>query len=223
MKYSAGGHPATRLISQPAGAVLAWVAWRAGLSPNAVTTLAASLSTVGALAYATLPGGFVSIFICILLTQLAYALDCADGQLARATGRSSRLGAWWDVYCDYLALSTLAFAILFRFQRFSHEYDFMIVPCVLFFMFGRIGSLYSSTMARVWVGKDAGEGTVGLLRNTVRAMIDTTVTLFAVCVLRDSPRVLAAYLVIVGGLYCLHGLFVGYRAAAYRQAMPGSQ
>ena len=43
--------------------------------------------------------------------QLAYAFDCADGQLARVTGRTSSNGARLDVLCDVAAQIGLVTAL----------------------------------------------------------------------------------------------------------------
>jgi phosphatidylglycerophosphate synthase len=43
--------------------------------------------------------------------QVAYALDCADGQLARVTGRASAAGARVDVLCDVAAQIALVAAL----------------------------------------------------------------------------------------------------------------
>ena len=43
--------------------------------------------------------------------QLAYALDCADGQLARVTGQTSPAGARVDVLCDVAAQIALVTAL----------------------------------------------------------------------------------------------------------------
>src|SRR5690606_10341450 len=43
--------------------------------------------------------------------QVAYALDCADGQLARVTGRGSPAGARVDVLCDVAAQIALVTAL----------------------------------------------------------------------------------------------------------------
>jgi phosphatidylglycerophosphate synthase len=44
--------------------------------------------------------------------QLAYVLDCADGQVARATGRTSEAGARLDVLCDYAVHSSIVCALV---------------------------------------------------------------------------------------------------------------
>jgi len=57
--------------------------------------------------------------IALLAWQLAYALDCADGQLARVTGRASPAGGRLDVLCDVaaqigLVTSLSAVAVAYR-------------------------------------------------------------------------------------------------------------
>jgi len=42
---------------------------------------------------------------------VAYAFDCADGQVARAAGRGSHLGARLDVLCDFAIHSSIAIAV----------------------------------------------------------------------------------------------------------------
>jgi phosphatidylglycerophosphate synthase len=44
--------------------------------------------------------------------QLAYVLDCADGQVARATGRTSEAGARLDVLCDYAVHCSIVCALV---------------------------------------------------------------------------------------------------------------
>jgi phosphatidylglycerophosphate synthase len=45
------------------------------------------------------------------LWQLGYALDCADGQLARVTGQTSAAGARLDVFCDIAGQAVLAIVV----------------------------------------------------------------------------------------------------------------
>ncbi|MFD0823934.1 CDP-alcohol phosphatidyltransferase family protein, partial [Micromonospora zhanjiangensis] len=49
--------------------------------------------------------------VALLAWQLAYALDCADGQLARVTGQGSPAGARVDVLCDVAAQIALVAAL----------------------------------------------------------------------------------------------------------------
>lgn len=218
LRFSFGGHPLTAVFSQRLGAVLAWTAAHAGLRPNAVTLLALLSSLAGAAAYASLPPGFDAAALCIVLTQLGYALDCADGQLARATGTTSRLGGWLDVYCDYLVVVALSMAVVQHLLTADSQIPTGALLCVLLFTFGRAGSLHSSTMARIWRSSEGAGADVqrGMVRKLFVLLIDTPTTLFVVCVLRDHPQPLLAFLLISGGLYVAHGIYVGTSAARGR-------
>ena len=55
-----------------------------------------------------------SLFWVFALGQLAYLLDCADGQLARATGQQSTFGAFLDKGID-IAGTDLVFGGVFAF------------------------------------------------------------------------------------------------------------
>lgn len=94
----------TRQLSYRLGAVLALIAARIGLSPHMVTILSFLTGVGGALIVAmqpALPLPLAGIFLFITL-HLAYAFDCADGVLARATRRTSLSGALLDKCGDLL-------------------------------------------------------------------------------------------------------------------------
>ncbi|MFC3503382.1 CDP-alcohol phosphatidyltransferase family protein [Micromonospora krabiensis] len=114
-----GGGLFSESISQWIGASFAVAAHRLGLRPTALTLtnlvlgLATSV-TVVALA-APVARGDVPAWVVGLLAlvgwQVAYALDCADGQLARVTGQGSAAGARVDVLCDVAAQIALVAAL----------------------------------------------------------------------------------------------------------------
>lgn len=106
-------------FSQRLGAGFAVLAYRLGLSPTALTMgnlvlgLAASVAVValaGPVADGRVPAWVVGL-IALVGWQVAYALDCADGQLARVTGRRSPAGARVDVLCDVAAQIALVTAL----------------------------------------------------------------------------------------------------------------
>ncbi|MEV0651199.1 CDP-alcohol phosphatidyltransferase family protein [Phytomonospora sp. NPDC050363] len=98
----------TQIVNQRIGAYCALAAHRLGLAPTMVTLINLVLGlAVSALLVATAPAmadGRVSPVLMGLLAlvvwQFAYSLDCADGQLARVTGRSSPAGAKVDILAD---------------------------------------------------------------------------------------------------------------------------
>lgn len=208
LNYIAGGHPLTQVLSQRIGAVLAWGVQVIGLTPNQTTVLAGLIMTAGAWLFANAGSSLANIAVITLLLQLAYAADCADGQLARATKRGSERGAWWDVFMDFYAINLLSFAILYFLLK--HQVDVAVaLSAVMFFTIGRNLSLFSSTLARSSGG--SSEDKVSAPQFIARLLIDTSVVLFLLAVLRCWPTLLLMYLYGMAGLFILHALYVGLR------------
>jgi len=88
-------YPVTRFVYRPLSTRIASVLARTGISPITVTWF----STATALGGAVLLGGRFYI-AGALVTFVAELADCADGDLARATGRSSAVGAFMDSVLD---------------------------------------------------------------------------------------------------------------------------
>jgi len=99
-KPSAGVSLYSRFVNRPLGRVLAAAAASARFSPNLVTALSA-LTTLAALAIVALVKvGVIAGLSVALLLVLAFALDSADGQVARLTGTGSLAGEWLDHVVD---------------------------------------------------------------------------------------------------------------------------
>src|SRR4051812_24567831 len=85
-----------RFVNRKAGGLLAVVAFRAGLTPTQVTAMSAACATAGIAGLALLePSVWLGVCIAVALC-LGYALDSADGQLARLQGGGSLAGEWLD-------------------------------------------------------------------------------------------------------------------------------
>jgi phosphatidylglycerophosphate synthase len=114
-----GGGLFTETINQRVGAYTAVAAHRLRLAPSALTLinlflgLAASV-LVTALAPAAARGDVPAWLLglgALLAWQVAYSLDCADGQLARVTGMAGPAGARVDILCDVAVQISLVTAI----------------------------------------------------------------------------------------------------------------
>lgn len=114
-----GGGLFSEAISQWLGAAIAMAAERLGLRPTVLTLTnlvlglavsAAVVASAGAVAAGDLPAWPVGL-LALVGWQIAYAFDCADGQLARVTGRTSAAGARVDVLCDIAAQIALVTAL----------------------------------------------------------------------------------------------------------------
>jgi phosphatidylglycerophosphate synthase len=109
----------TESVNQYLGSYLAVAAVRLRLPPTALTLLNLFLGVltsiaVGLLAGALHDGRVPAVLLglaALVVWQVAYSLDCADGQLARVTGQSSPAGARVDVLCDVAMQISLVGAV----------------------------------------------------------------------------------------------------------------
>lgn len=114
-----GGGLYSEAFSQRLGAVAAYAADRLGIKPtlltliNLVVGVGASVAVVAlapAAAAGEVPAWSLGAFA-LAAWQIAYAIDCADGQLARVTGQTSTAGARVDILADVLVQVSLVTAL----------------------------------------------------------------------------------------------------------------
>src|SRR4051812_37448862 len=89
------GAPAYSLyVNRPLGRRLAALAYALGVTPNSIPSLSAGATFLGIVALAALPIAWWTGLVVALLLVVGYALDAADGQLARLRGGGSISGEW---------------------------------------------------------------------------------------------------------------------------------
>ena len=99
-KPGRGAPPYSRWINRRLGRLLAAAAYLAGRTPNQVTGLSALMTAIALVLVATVrPALWLGILVAFLLL-LGYALDSADGQLARLRGGGTKAGEWLDHVVD---------------------------------------------------------------------------------------------------------------------------
>ena len=111
-KPQAGTPLYSRLVNRPVGRVFAALAVGAGLGPNAVSLISAAFSLTGIAVIALARPTLVVGVVVALLLVVGYALDSADGQVARVTGAGSVTGEWLDHVLDALKISSLHAAVV---------------------------------------------------------------------------------------------------------------
>lgn len=128
-KPSAGTPLYSRLVNRPLGRRFAALGFVQGWTPNGVTFASAAFTFTGIALIAIVPPvWWLGIVVCALLV-LGYALDAADGQLARLQGRGSIQGEWLDHTVDAAKLSALHLAILISaFRFFDVPAVWLLVP-----------------------------------------------------------------------------------------------
>lgn len=130
----------SRWVNRPIGRVFAAVAFKLGLTPNQVTLLSAVFTFSGVAVVAV--GSPALGWLVALLLVIGYALDSADGQLARLRGGGSSSGEWLDHFFDALKASSLHVAVTILWWRNLGSFPewtlliplaFTIVAAVYFF------------------------------------------------------------------------------------------
>jgi len=128
-KSSKGAAAYSRYVNRPLGRPLAATAFALRMTPSQVTIVSALCTLTGVALIALLaPTLWSSVLVCGLLV-LGYALDSADGQLARLTGAGTLAGEWLDHFFDSLKLASIHLAVLVCWFRFYDLTDvWLLVP-----------------------------------------------------------------------------------------------
>ncbi|MCC3765960.1 CDP-alcohol phosphatidyltransferase family protein [Glycomyces sp. TRM65418] len=123
-----GGGLATLYAAQRGGAVFAYAAWKAGLKPthltlvNLVVGLAVSAGVIAYLPAARDGAPWWPVALAALvLWQVAYMLDCADGQLARVTRTGSEAGARVDILADIAIQASVVAVVVAVVRAYTPE------------------------------------------------------------------------------------------------------
>lgn len=114
-----GGGLFSEAVSQRLGARIAVFAHKHKLAPTVLTVANLGLGCLVSFAVVAAAGPVAEGriwawpigLLALIGWQMAYALDCSDGQLARVTGQSSPAGARIDVLCDVAAQIALVAAL----------------------------------------------------------------------------------------------------------------
>ena len=129
------------------------MAYVVGLTPNQVTGLSAiaSLSAVPLIAWPapSLAAGFAAT----ALLLLGYALDSADGQLARLTGRSTPSGEWLDHVVDTAKIVLVHGAVLVSWSRWDAPLSWWMAALPLLYILASQVAFFGWQLARLLPGE----------------------------------------------------------------------
>lgn len=140
-KTTKGAPAYSRFVNRPLGRRLAAAAHVGGLTPNQVTTLSAGCSLIAIVLVAFVPPTLWLGPLVVLALLLGYALDSADGQLARLRGGGSPAGEWLDHTVDVVKINLLHVAVAVSMYRWWDvdirwvliPLTFLVVSNVMFF------------------------------------------------------------------------------------------
>lgn len=179
-KTSAGVPAYLRYINRPLGRRAAALAYRLGLSPNNVTVLSGLTSLASMVVLVTVPPSWATGLIVAAGMVVGYALDSADGQLARLTRGGSLTGEWLDHVIDAARMPAVHLCVaiaLFRFGNIDSAYlliplGYSLVVTVTFFSVTLVGQMRARVGVEQHVRRDGAETSASWLRSLATLPVD---------------------------------------------------
>lgn len=139
----------TNYLYYPLSIRLVYLIRNTNISPNQLTILSLIIALVGCFSFAL---GFQSArIIGLVLVQVSYVFDCADGQLARYKSQYSPIGGWLDQVADRVKEFAIYFSLAYGVSRFQTELSLWMWALVALFglylleYYGQIGKSLPTT------------------------------------------------------------------------------
>ncbi|GHE11819.1 CDP-alcohol phosphatidyltransferase family protein [Klenkia taihuensis] len=198
----AKGAPAySRFVNRPIGRVLAALAFHRGLTPDAVTGLSAVCTFTGLGVVALAPHTWLTGVLVTALLVLGYALDSADGQLARLRGGGSPAGEWLDHAVDSAKVVAVHLCVLVGLYRTGElapgwllvPLGFAVVAVTHFSLTLLNEALRAQHGARTRAARAVPGERPSVLRSLLVAPTDYGVLCLVFVLLGATPVFLAAY------------------------------
>lgn len=193
------------------------------VTPNQLSVLSAVFSVCAFAAALFLPPGELAMPILLIyaLSQFAYLLDCADGQLARATNQTSEFGAFLDKGVDvasrFLAFGG-AFAFLYRHALAAGDLATAHASLLVGFLFLLAGAarfLAWQKFVHMYGGRESRtRKSPGLAQRLVVSLMDHQLSLAGILLFLVSP--FAGFLLFGVQTIILAAVYVRYFVRARR-------
>jgi len=196
--------PPTWHIFQRLGGVLAFIAYKIGLSPNMITLIGGLTGTYAIWQFSVLPLGLLETVHLSLVFSFVYILDCADGQLARATGKTSKLGKWFDIGVDFylIILFPVGISIYIKSLHIGPNIDWMVMGLII----GRALVLITSSLKRS--GGEDHHPSSSYVKKIIQSILDTPVFYLWICWARLNPEWLIMSALFFGVLYIIESIYL---------------
>lgn len=222
---TAAGVPAyLRYVNRPLGRRAAALAYVLRMTPNQVTVLSGLFSLVSTVALTTVrPSVPLGVLVAAGLV-VGYALDSADGQLARLRGGGSLAGEWLDHVVDAARMPAVHMAVLIALFRFGHlSPGWLLVPLayalavtVTYFSVILAGQIRARTGAAQHVRRDG----VATSDSALRSLATIPVDFGAICLVFVLWGVQEAFLIAYVALFAVNVLHMAVSVSRkYRELL----
>ena len=134
-----------RYVNRKAGGWFACLGFAARLTPSQVSLLSAATSLAGLVVLALAPADAAVGIVVAVALALGYALDSADGQLARVLGGGTVAGEWLDHVLDIVKTTVLHACVLITLYRhFAIGAGWLLVP--LAFLLAQVTTFFATIL-----------------------------------------------------------------------------
>jgi len=203
-KPSTGAPAYSRFVNRRLGRWAAAAAYTLGATPNQVTALSAVCTFAGIAVLALAPSGVGTALAVVLLLVVGYALDSADGQLARLRGGGSPAGEWLDHVIDATKIAVLHLAVFASWLREPEGREallavplvYQVVATVAFFAIVLTDQLRRAEAAKTGVAAPVGRRT-GLLYSLAVVPTDYGLMCLAFVLLAWPPAFTVVYVALL--------------------------
>lgn len=117
-------------LARPLAAVVVALFEKTRVTPNQVTFMSLVVMLLAVASFVGL-GGAAGLWLGVAMVELSYVFDCADGQLARLTGRSSPIGGELDFLMDELKAYLLVGSLGARWYLYDGQLDWVLLLTVV--------------------------------------------------------------------------------------------
>ncbi|WP_460496970.1 CDP-alcohol phosphatidyltransferase family protein [Glycomyces tarimensis] len=204
------------MLDQRGASLFAHLAWRTGLKPTHLTLLNLIIglgTSAGVIAYIPLardgaPWWPVAL-AALVLWQVAYMLDCADGQLARATETGSEAGARVDILTDVAIQASVVAVVVAVVDAYT--------PGVPAWVGAAFAALWMTNLVTSVMAK--GDSGVSLVKSgnivvrSIKLVRDYGFVIVVIALALAWPEAMAAVMLFFGGVNALF-LLASIAAAA---------
>jgi phosphatidylglycerophosphate synthase len=210
-----------RVVNRRLGRGIAAVAAQTRATPDHLTTASFAAFLGGAALIVGVEPGLPMAVAATLLLQLGFALDSADGQLARLRGTGSSAGEWLDHVVDSARHLLFHVAVLIGLYRFADVPDVVLLVPLAFALASSV-RFFAQILAEQLAGRDPVEGPTAVPRLGVWIQAPADTGLLNLVVLLWAWR--APFLWVYGALAGLNVLLLAATLVRRRReldALPG--
>jgi phosphatidylglycerophosphate synthase len=147
-------------------------------------------------------------------------LDCADGQVARASKTSTEFGALLDVAVDVVTQLAQAFAILYWLGGVLGSLDIQIVVAIVSLSAGRVLVVITGKYTSHHRHTEKAGMSKSKIKFFLLGILDTPVLLACFALLRDYPSILIWYVFFMGVAYSANSFYLAWTRLYLRVDRP---